>query len=185
VRGAGYREKGARRKTHSSGDDVTQGKGRRTMRRLLVLVAAGLIAATLIALVSGGGASARSKNYTAIALSTSTVTTASGDASSLNGAENKAWRRCDSIAYQGYPDLYENDCEIAIWVKNGWAAVAFERSIEGPPYAPSWGSGYGRTRPSARSYAVQGCEQGAQEPCDVYQTERTLSFNPSLPTSGG
>jgi hypothetical protein len=155
------------------------------MRRLLVLVAAGLIAATLIALVSAGGASARSKNYTAIALSHSTVTTSSGAAFSLNGAENKAWRQCDSVASQGYPDLYEGDCEIAVWVKNGWAAVAFEGTVEGPPFAPSWGAGYGPTRPSARSYALQNCEQGAHEPCAVDRTERTPSFNPTLPTSGG
>jgi len=155
------------------------------MRRLLVLVAAGLIAATLIALVSAGGAAARAKNYTAIALSTSTVTTSSGDASSLNGAERRAFRQCESIAYQGYPDLYEGDCELVVWVKNGWAAVAFESSIEGPPHAPSWGRGYGPTRPNARSVALQNCEAGAREPCDVYQLERTRSFNPSLPTSGG
>ena len=155
------------------------------MRRLSVLVAAGLIAATLIALVSAGGASARSKNYTAIALSRSTVLTTSADAVSKNQAANKAWSKCDSAAYQDRPDLYNGDCEIAVWVKNGWAAVAFEGTVEGPPFAPSWGAGYGHTRSEAQAAAKAGCEPGAQEPCTVDRTERTPYFDPSLPTRAG
>jgi hypothetical protein len=146
----------------------------RTMKRLSVLGAAALIAATVIVLLSAGGASAaRAKNYTAIAVSPSTVITTSGDAASQNGAMNKAWRKCDSAASQDA--FYEGDCEVAVWVKNGWAAVAHERSLEGPPFAsaPTWGSGWGATRNDAIYGARQDCEPRAGEPCDIERIERT------------
>jgi hypothetical protein len=182
----GYREiRRSDKETHSSADDVPQGNGRRSMRRLSVLVGAALIAASMGALVMVGAAGASSKNYTAIALSRSTVLTTSADAVSKNQAANKAWSKCDSAASQDRPDLYNGDCEIALWVKNGWAAVAFEGTIEGPPYNPSWGAGYGHTRSEAQAAAKAGCEPGAQEPCTVDRTERTPYFDPSLPTSAG
>jgi len=183
---AGYREiRRSDKETHSSADDVPQGNGRRSMRRLSVLVGAALIAASMGALVMVGAAGASSKNYTAIALSRSTVLTTSADAVSKNQAANKAWSKCDSAAYQDRPDLYNGDCEIAVWVKNGWAAVAFEGTLEGPPYSPSWAPGYGHTRSDARYGASQACASGAHEPCVVDRTERTPYFNPSLPTTAG
>jgi hypothetical protein len=145
------------------------------------------MAATLIALVgsAASGKSDQPKKYTAISLSTSAVLTSSGDATSKQGAKNKAWRHCDDAASQDSPNIYEGDCEIGLWVKNGWAAVAFESTLEGPPYQPSWGVGYGKSRSEARYWAVYYCEQGANESCTIDRTERTRYFNPSLPTRAG
>jgi len=148
-------------------------------------VGAALIAASVFALVMVGAAGASSNNYTAIALSTSVALTSSGNADSANGAKKKALRNCASAASQEAPNYYEGDCEIGLWVKNGWAAVAFEGTLEGPPYSPSWAPGYGHTRSDARYGASQACASGAHEPCVVDRTERTPYFNPSLPTTAG
>jgi len=143
----------------------------------------------MVALVLGDVAGAKSKNYTAIALSTSTAITASGDATSKRGAFNKAWRQCDSTAFNEYPDIYNGDCGVVVWVKNGWVAAAFESTLEGPPFdsasPPSYGSGWGPTKADAKFYAIDQCKQDARETCTVDRTDRTRYFNPSLPTRGG
>jgi hypothetical protein len=134
--------------------------------------------------VSAGGATARSKNYTALAFSSSVVASSSGDATSKAGSQNKALGHCQNIA-SGYPDLYRGDCQGAGWVKNGWIAVAREGTLEGPAYDPKWSWGYGATREEANYWALEYCFQDAAEPCVVDRVERTRNFNPAKPTRGG
>jgi len=158
------------------------------MRRLSITLAAVLTAASIIALVMGGVAGAKSKNYTALALSTSTAITATGDATTKSGALNKAYRQCDSTAYNDYPDIYTGDCGVVVWVKNGWVAAAFESTLEGPPFdpasPPSYGSGWGQTKADAKFWALDQCESEAGEGCTVDRTDRTRYYNPSVDAIG-
>jgi hypothetical protein len=98
-------------------------------------------------------------------------------------AQKKAYKHCQSVA-SGDPN-YRGDCQEAGWVKNGWIAVAYEATLEGPPYNPSFGRGYGATRGDALSAAAYYCQQAAAEPCVRERLERTRCYNPAMPTSGG
>jgi len=155
------------------------------MRRLYILLASALIAATLIAL--GGspasGKSGHTKQYTALAFSPSAVISSVGDGSTLKSAEKKAGNQCLSVTY-GDPN-YRGDCQTSGWVQNGWIAVGYEGTLEGPPYNPQWNWGYGRTRTEAINSAAYNCQQVAAEPCQRERLERTRYYNPAMPTYGG
>ena len=153
------------------------------MRRLYILLAAALIAATLIAL-GGSPASAErghAKQYTALTYSPSTDISTVGDGSTLRSAEKKAYNHCQSVN-TGDPN-YQGDCQGAGWVQNGWIAVAREATYEGPPVQFGWG--WDPTRGGAVNGAGSSCQQAAGESCVLLRGERTLSYNPAKPTNGG
>jgi hypothetical protein len=159
------------------------------MKRIYLLLGAMLIATSMVALalVGPAGAKSKSKKYTAIVASNSTAITASGDATTKRGAIKKAWRQCDSTASNEYPSFYTGDCNWGVWVKNGWAAIAWEGTLEGPPFSttPSGGWGWGDTRSEAKDNALNACQSSARESCTVDRSDRSRKYNPFVHATGG
>jgi len=157
------------------------------MKRIYLLLGAMLIATSMVALALVGPAGAKSKVYTAIVASNSTAITASGDATTKQGAINKAWRQCDSTASNEYPSSYTGDCNWGVWVKNDWAAFAWESTLEGPPFSstPTGAWGWGDTRSEARYNAQSECQATAGEGCTVDRVERSRYYNPGVYARGG
>ena len=154
------------------------------MRRLYVLIASAGIATFLIALtMSTVSAQGVSKRYGAIAAVPSLIKGVDGYGSTLKQARSAAIEECRQFASRWRK--YAGDCQGAVWVRNGWIAIAFERTAEQPYSDLAWGSGWGHTKDSAKYEARQVCRRYAQEKCEVKGAYETPVRDPSLGSKGG
>ena len=147
------------------------------MRRLSVLLACVAMALILIAIIVVPGASAASKPqpYGALYI---------GD---LSLTENKLYwktRASKASATQAALNTCQQkgatDCQLVVWVYNGWAAFA-EGQSPGPG-SPS-GARWDRTEQGAAKAALKACQQDATG-CKVVGTWLT-AFDPKKKTTGG
>src|ERR687891_115894 len=94
------------------------------MRRLYILIAAVVVASTLLALTMSS-AGAKSGRYGAMVASPSLIGSWSGYGTSKKGAKHDALLKCR----QNGPRFsrFAHDCKPAVWVYNGFVAVAYEK----------------------------------------------------------
>jgi len=158
-------------------------KGERPSRRLYVLLASAVIATLLIALtMSTVSAQGESKRYGAIAAVPSLVRGVDGYGATLRQAKRAAIKECRQFA--SHRRKYAGDCQGAVWVRNGWIAIAFERSVEQPYSELAWGSGWGHRKDSAKYQARKVCRGHTQEKCEVQSVYETPVRDPSLRSKG-
>jgi hypothetical protein len=117
---------------------------------------------------AGGGVT---KRYLAIAVAPSIIHSYSGYGLSKQRAQTAAYNKCENSA--SWSASYKYDCTGAVWVYNGYASVAFEKTKE-PPYKNlDWGWGWDRLKSNAEYYARQGCRSLAQENCVTQYTDKS------------
>src|SRR5215204_2928864 len=137
------------------------------MRRLYILMAAVLVANTLLALTmsSAGAKSGGTKRYGAMVVSPSLIASWSGYGTSKKRAKHDALLKCrqNGPRFSGFA----HDCRPAVWVYNGFMAVAYEKITEKPYKNLAWGSGWGETKADAKYQARRSCRGAAQEKCVV------------------
>ena len=144
-----------------------------------------MIATLLIALtMSSVSAQGVSKRYGAIAAVPSLVRGIDGYGATLRQAKRAAIKECRQFASH-YRRKYAGDCQGAVWVRNGWIAIAFERSVEQPYSELAWGSGWGHRKDSAKDQARKVCQGHTQEKCEVKSVYQTPVRDPSLRSKGG
>jgi Domain of unknown function (DUF4189) len=151
------------------------------MRRPYAPLAAALIVASLVALpvVSAG---AVTKRYMAIAAAPSVVGARSANGHTKAQAKRNAMTNCKRH-YAKDPD-FRNDCTGAVWVRNGWASVAYEKTKERPYKNLAWGSGWGPTRSEANHQGRKVCRRYAKEGCATRLNDHSLKRG-SGATRGG
>lgn len=155
------------------------------MGRLYVLLASAVIATLLIALtMSTVSAQGVSKRYGAIAAVPSLVRGVDGYGATPRQAKRAAIKECRQFASH-HRRKYAGDCQGAVWVRNGWIAIAFERSVEQPYSELAWGSGWGHKKDSAKDQARKVCRRYAKEKCEVKSVYETPVRDPSLRSKGG
>jgi uncharacterized protein DUF4189 len=87
----------------------------------------------------------------------------------LSSSIERAAEKCSEVA---------TDCQPGVWVKNGWASFAVDVS-------GAWGTGWGRYLSSANTAAVFACESRGGLACEIEDSRRTGSYNPTSLTEGG
>ena len=154
------------------------------MRRLYILMAAVLVASTLLALTMSSAAanSAMTKRYGAMVASPSLIASWSGYGTSKKGAKHEALLKCrqNGPRFRGFA----HDCRPAVWVYNGFVAVAYEKTKEKPYKKLAWGSGWGETKADAKYQARSSCRGAAKERCVVREVRHTPHTS-DLKTRGG
>ena len=154
------------------------------MRHLYILMAAVLVASSLVALTmsSAGANSGVTKRYGALVASPSLIGSWSGYGDSKKRAKHDALLKCRQNAprFSGFA----HDCTPAVWVYNGWVAVAYEKTKEKPYKNLAWGSGWGETKADAKYQARRSCRAPAQENCVVREVRHTPHTS-QLKTRGG
>jgi hypothetical protein len=114
------------------------------LRRLYILLVSAVLATTLIAVASSTGASAaptqQKEQFGAQAFARSVAREGEAFAFSKRDAKTNALANCQARASQS--NSYLQDCQGAVWVRNGWMAVAWQESAGGSPSTPAWGSGW-------------------------------------------
>jgi Domain of unknown function (DUF4189) len=140
------------------------------MRRLYILLAAVVIASTVVAVTmsSAGAGVGVTKRYVAIVTAPTEQQSFDGYGYSKVKAQQNAYLKCQSWV-QG-PASY---CKDAVWVYNGWAAVAYEVTVEKPYKQLEWGSGWGLTKEQAEDAARKSCYEYAREQCRTEVTAHT------------
>src|ERR687891_1244115 len=95
------------------------------MRRLYMLMAAVLVASTLVA-ITMSSAGAKSGRYGAMVASPSLIGSWSGYGTRKKRAKHDALLKCRQNAprFRGFA----HDCKPAVWVYNGFVAVAYEKN---------------------------------------------------------
>jgi Domain of unknown function (DUF4189) len=151
------------------------------MRRMYILIAAVLVANTFVALTMSS-AGAKSGRYGAMVASPSLIGSWSGYGTSKKGAKHAALLKCRQNAprFRGFA----HDCRPAVWVYNGWVALAYEKTKEKPYKILAWGSGWGETKADAKYQARRSCRGAAQEKCVVREVCHTPHTD-QLKTRGG
>src|SRR5215211_2166142 len=154
------------------------------MRRLYLLMAAVLVATTLVAVTMSSAAakSAVTKRYGAMVASPSLIASWSGYGASKKRAKHDALLKCrqNGPRFTGFA----HDCRPAVWVYNGFMAVAYAKTKEKPYNNLAWGSGWGQTKADAEYQARRSCRGAAQETCVVREVRHTLHTG-QLKTRGG
>src|SRR5215218_8258275 len=154
------------------------------MRRLYILMAAVLVASTLAALTmsSAGAKSEVTKRYGAMVASPSLIGSWSGYGNGKKRAKHDALLKCRENAprFTGFA----HDCKPAVWVYNGFMAVAYEKTKEKPYKKLAWGSGWGESKADAEDQARGSCRRAAQESCVVREVRHT-PHTTQLKTRGG
>jgi hypothetical protein len=144
------------------------------MRRLYILMAAVLVASTLVAVTvsSAGAKSGVTKRYGAMVASPSLIGSWSGYGDSKKRAKHEALLKCrqNGPRFSGFAD----DCRPAVWVYKGFMAVAYEKTREG----------WGETKADAKYQARRSCRGAAKERCLVREVRHTPHTRP-LETRGG
>jgi hypothetical protein len=79
---------------------------------------------------------------------------------------------------------FAHDCKPAVWVYNGFVALAYEKTKEKPYKNLAWGSGWGETKADAKYQARSSCRGAAQERCLVREVRHTPHTS-QLKTRGG
>ena len=151
------------------------------MRRLYMLMAAVLVASTLVA-ITMSSAGAKSGRYGAMVASPSLIGSWSGYGTSKKSAKHDALLKCrqNGPRFRGFAD----DCRPAVWVYNGFVAVAYEKITEKPYKNLAWGSGWGETKADAKYQARRSCRGASQEKCVVREVRHTPHTS-QLKTRGG
>src|SRR5215203_243630 len=102
------------------------------MRRLYILMAAMVVASILLALTmsSAGAKSGVTKRYGAMVASPSLIGSWSGYGASKKRAKHDALLKCRENAprFTGFA----HDCRPAVWVYNGFMALAYAKTTEKP-----------------------------------------------------
>ena len=154
------------------------------MRRLyLLLLAAALIVLSLGALTMGAAAGAATeKKYMAIATAPSVV----GARSAYGHTKAQAKRKALTEGKRHYANEphFRNDCTGAVWVRNGWVSVAYEKTKERPYKNLAWGSGWGPTKSEANHQGRKVCRRYAKEGCATRLNDHSLKRG-SGATRGG
>ena len=155
------------------------------MRRLYILMAAMVVASILVALTmsSAGAKSGVTKRYGAMVASPSLIGSWSGYGTSKKTAKHNALLKCrqNGPRFRGF----DHDCRPAVWVYNGFMALAYEKSKEKPYRKLAWGSGWGETKAEAKYQARRSCRGAAQEEKCVVQEVRHTPHTRQLKTRGG
>ena len=151
------------------------------MRRLYLLLAAALIVLSLVAL-SVGSAGAVTEKYMAIATAPSVLGGSSSYGQTKAGAKSRAMTKCKRDNAKN--PHFRNDCTGAVWVRNGWASVAYEKRKEHPYKNLAWGSGWGPTRSEANRQGRKVCRRYAKEKCTTQFYDRSI-YRGSGATRGG
>jgi Domain of unknown function (DUF4189)/NlpC/P60 family len=133
-----------------------------------------LLTVTLFTSRSAFAASSDSASYGAIAYSMANSTPYFAFADTKAAAEADALSAC----YQAGA----SDCNVPIWVQNGYLSIAIDFSWSNPSDRP-WGTGWGPTPADAEQYAKEGCvsHNGNAQTCLV----STQSITPQSSASGG
>jgi Domain of unknown function (DUF4189) len=162
------------------------------MRRVYILLASAVIATTFIAVASSTGASAtptqQGEQFGAMAFAPSLSSIGNGvdvEFASRKGAAKRAALADCQARGVSHSNYYGQDCQGAVWVRNGWAAVAWEKEPSAPPYKVAWGSGWGPTSDIAIFHANELCQQYAGAACPNHSAHLTPNFDPNKPTKGG
>src|SRR5215203_2755664 len=154
------------------------------MGRLYILMAAVVVASTLLALTmsSAGAKSGVTKRYGTLVASPSLIGSWSGYGTSKKGAKHNALLKCrqNGPRFRGFA----HDCRPAVWVYNGFMAVAYEKTKEKPYKKLAWGSGWGESKADAELQARRSCRAAAQESCVVREVRHTPHTS-QLKTRGG
>lgn len=151
------------------------------MRRLYLLLAAALIVLSLVALTMGS-AGAVTEKYMAIATAPSVLGGSSSYGHTKAEAKRNAMTKCKRHNANN-PD-FRNDCTGAVWVHNGWASVAYEKTKEDPYKKLAWGSGWGPTKVEANRQGRKVCRRYAREKCTTRFNDHSLKRG-SGATRGG
>src|SRR5918994_3323160 len=124
------------------------------MGRLYILMAAVLLASILVALTMSS-AGAKSGSYGAMVASPSLIGSWSGYGASKKTAKHNALLKCRENAprFSGFA----HDCTPAVWVYNGFMAVAYEKNKEKPYENLAWGSGWGEAKAEAKYQTRRAC----------------------------
>jgi Domain of unknown function (DUF4189) len=144
------------------------------MRRPYLLLAAALMVLSLVALTMGSAAGAVTKKYLAIATAPSVVGASSSSGHTKAQAKRKAMTKCKR--HNANDPRFRDDCTGAVWVHNGWASVAYEKTKEHPYKNLAWGSGWGPTRSDANHHGRKVCRRYAKERC----TTQFYDVSPNL-----
>jgi Domain of unknown function (DUF4189) len=154
------------------------------MRDLYISMGALVVGSTLLALTisSAGANSALSKRYGAMVASPSLIGSWSGYGHTKKSAKQQALLKCQQNAprFSGFA----HDCTPAVWVHNGFMALAYEKSKEKPYKDLAWGSGWGQSREQAKLQARRSCRGAAKERCLVREVRHT-PHSTQLKTRGG
>jgi hypothetical protein len=145
------------------------------MRRPYAPLAAALIVASLVALPVVSAGAVTEKKYMAIATAPSVVGARSAYGHTKAQVKRKAMTECKR--HYAKNAHFRHDCTGAVWVKNGWASVAYEKKKERPYEDLAWGSGWGPTRANANHHARKVCRRYAKEKC-------VTQFNDHSPQRG-
>ena len=147
-------------------------------------MAAVLVASTLVALTmsSAGAKSGETKRYGAMVASPSLIGSWSGYGDSKKTAKHNALLKCrqNGARFSGFA----HDCKPAVWVYNGFMAVAYEKTKEKPYKKLAWGSGWGESKADAEYQARRSCRGAAKESCVVREVRHTPHTR-QLKTRGG
>ena len=154
------------------------------MRRLSVLLACGVMALTLVALTVATGVSAAPKQqqppppngfYGALYV---------GDVSQTESATYWSTGTSEASAKQAALNSCEQqatNCQLAVWVYNGWAALV-QGTAQGGGFALS--ASWDRTEQAAVQTAMSVCQQAGDTGCELVETDQT-AFDPNKQTKGG
>ena len=154
------------------------------MRRLYILMVAVLVASTLLALTMSSAAanSAMTKRYGAMVASPSLIASWSGYGTTKKTAKHNALLKCQQNGprFRGFA----NDCKPAVWVYNGWVALAYEKSTEKPYKDLGWGSGWGRLKRRRNTKPAAPAAERPRRRCVVREVRHTPHTS-DLKTRGG
>ena len=141
-----------------------------------------MVASTLVALTMSSAAGAKSGRYGAMVVSPSLIGSWSGYGASKKSAKHDALLKCQENGprFTGFA----HDCRPAVWVYNGFMAVAYEKTKEKPYKKLAWGSGWGETKADAKHQARRSCRGAAKENCVVREVRHTPHTS-QLKTRGG
>jgi hypothetical protein len=149
------------------------------MRRLFVLLVSAVMALTLIAVAAGVSAAAPKQqapqpgpndSYGALYASNTKGALFWGTGASKAAAVRKASASCQA-----------KDCDLFIWVKNGWVAFSQGRAKNGRGF--EWFGTWGRTEKAVVADSMRNCRLNATR-CELVGTYET-AFDPKQPTKGG
>jgi hypothetical protein len=128
-------------------------------------------------------ASSAKLRYTAIAVSPSLLAYSYANGYTKTEATSKALDIClkESPKHSGYT----GDCQGASWVKNGYVALAFEKTLEKPYATAQWGSDWAYNKSFAKHDAKLNCSYKANETCKTAIFRRSPTYTDTVYSAGG
>lgn len=166
-------------------------------KRVTLLLGAVGIAVAVLAIALQTGAWAGGHPYAAASFNPTSSQGTVGSGFSKSAAKQDAKQQCVQYHQNAPNSTVRNGCTGAVWVYNGWVAVAYEKTQEGNlPLNTQWGSGWGYDKQTAKKYALKSCRQAANESCrldDIVLNKgypegtayRSPTFDSSVNAKGG